>query len=106
MTTAVTMYVAPGTTIPSSPQSGKLYEDPANPTPNLTMVSVTGGATTNHGTYSTLTKTANSNLTSTDYTNLYNLLLGTSPVRVDLSYDETASGSNKPITIGPTFTAI
>jgi len=107
MTTALTMYVEPGLHIPSSPQSGKLVEDPSNPTPNLTAVTVTGGATTDHGTYNVLSKTASCSLTSTDYTSLYNLLYSApNQVRVDLSYDETASGNNKPITVGPTFTGI
>lgn len=107
MTTPLVMYVTPGTHIASSPQSGSLPEDPSNPTPSLIKVNVAGGATSNHGTYSTVTKTANCNLTSTDYTTLYNLLYSApNQVRVNLSYDETASGNNKPITVGPTFTGI
>ncbi len=107
MTTALTMYVTPGLHIPSSPQSGKLLEDPSNPTPSLTAVSVTGGTTTPHGIYNIVSKTATCALTSTDYTTLYNLLYSApNQVRVDLSYDETASGNSKPITVGPTFTAI
>ncbi len=107
MTTALVMYVEPGLHIPSSPQSGKLLEDTSNPTPSLTAVGVVGGATSDHGTYSTTTKQATCALTSADYTTLYNLLYSApNQVRVNLSYDETAPGTSKPITVGPTFTAI
>jgi hypothetical protein len=107
MTTAVTMYVAPGTHIASSPQSGRLNEDPAKPTPTLKSVTVFGGATSDHGTYSTSLCTAICNITSAEYTNLYSLLYSAPhQVEVNLCYDETAPGTNKPITSGPTFTGI
>jgi hypothetical protein len=107
MTTALTMYVAPGTHIPSSPQSGRMNEDPSNPTPNLKAVTVIGGATSDHGTYSTTLCTATCNITSTEYSSLYSLCFSApDQVQVDLSYDETAPGTSKPITVGPTFTGI
>ena len=105
MSTALYMIVAPDTHISPSPEYAVLAEDPANPTPNCKAITVIGNATAFHGTYNTSADTAVMFLTVTEYTDLLNKL-NAGTVRVDFTYDETASGSTKPILGTPTFTVL
>jgi hypothetical protein len=108
MTTPVSVYmnVKPGTAVPTGPDC-TLIEDPNHPTPLLRAVTIIGNSGTDHGTYSTSTCTAIAYILSTEYTVLVTDL-GTSgkQVRVDLTYDDSAVGTTKPLIGPPQFTLI
>jgi hypothetical protein len=107
MTTPVSLYmiVAPGTHINTSPEYAILNEDPANPTPTCTVITAIGNATAFHGTYNKSGCTAIMFLTSTQYLDLCTKL-DSGTVRVDFTYDDSASGNTKPILGTPTFTIV
>ena len=88
--------VAPGTTCPSSPRSCALYESAGPnppPTPAYIKTTVTGGAASLNGRYSTLTHVTSINLPDATYDSLWSALngLGSSNyLRIHTSYDDTA----------------
>jgi len=103
---AIYMYVQPGTLTPVPPRC-RLYEDPNRPTPVLTLVTVLDNAASDGGTYSTTACQAIVSITAADWANLCTLLADHSQqVRVDMTYDNAATGTNKPLIAGPTFTAV
>lgn len=103
---AIYMYVQPGTLTPVPPRC-RLYEDPNRPTPALTLVTVLDNAASDGGSYSTTACQAIVSITATDWANLCTLLADHSQqVRVDMTYDDAAIGTTKPLIAGPTFTAV
>jgi hypothetical protein len=109
MTTPVSVYmfVTPGTTAPLSPPDVRMLEDPHRQTPALTVVTAIGTATTDSGIYSASACTAVVFITAAEYTNLRALLADSNyQVRVDMTYDSSASGNNKPLIGSPEFTQV
>jgi hypothetical protein len=107
MTTPIAIYmiVAPGTHINKTPEYAVLHEDPTHPTPSCTTITVIGNAAAFHGTYSTSACSSVMFLTVTQYLDLCTKLdAGT--VRVDFTYDDSVSGTTKPILDTPTFTNV
>ena len=103
---SVYMYVQPGTIIPTPPK-GRLSQDPARPTPNLISVTVVDNATTDSGTYSTSAHTAICQITATEWANMCTMLGNSSyQTRVDITYDNSASGTTKPLIGGPVFSLV
>lgn len=104
---SVYMFVTPGTTAPLSPPDVRLVEDPNRPTPSLKIVTVIGSATTDSGTYNITSCTAVAFILPAEYTNLRNLLADSDyQVRVDLTYDSSASGNSKPLIGSPQFSQV
>jgi len=98
-TSALTQHVyeniATGTVCAASPRSCYLYESSGpNPpaTPALTRILLNGGATTSHGTYSTLTHTATLSVTDAAYDSFIASMNNIDPayyMEFDLYYDDT-----------------
>ncbi len=104
---SVYMFVTPGTTAPLSPPDVRLVEDPHRQTPALAVVTVIGSATTDSGTYNITSCTAVAFIVASEYTNLRNLLADSDyQVRVDLTYDSSAAGNNKPLIGSPQFSQV
>jgi len=101
------MYVRPGTLTPVPPLA-VLSEDPNRPTPSLTQVSVLDKATTtDSGNYSTSADQAVVIITPAEWANMVTLLSDhTHQVQVGITYNESVSGTTKPLIGGPTFTAV
>jgi hypothetical protein len=108
MTTPVSvyMYVNPGTAVPTGPDC-TLFEDRNHQTPLLKVVTVIGNSATDHGSYSTSSCAAIAYILPAEYSVLVTDLGTTGKqVRVDLTYDDSAVGSTKPLIGSPTFTLI
>lgn len=94
-------HVQPGTLQMASPR-GRTSEDPAHPTPNLTLISyvIASGCST----YSTTAKTAIMCVTTAQFNavNAADAAAFADPthhhVDVSLTYDDSAMGANKPVT--------
>lgn len=99
------MYVQPGTITPVPPKA-RLYEDPNRATPLLTMVTVMD-STSDGGTYSTTACQAIVTVTAAEWAAMCGLIADHShQVKVDITYDDSAIGTNKPL-IGPaTFSGV
>jgi hypothetical protein len=103
---SIYMYVQPGTLTPVPP-TARLYEDPNRATLVLTLVTVLDNATSDHGSYSTSADQAIVAITATEWTAMTALIADNSQqVRVDMTYDSSATGTTKPLIAGPTFTAV
>ena len=100
------MYVQPGTILPVPPR-GRLSEDPHRPTPLLTLVTVVDNASSDSGTYSTTAAQSIILLTAADWTHMLSVL-GDSGHQtwVDITYDNSPSGTNKPLIGPPIFSAV
>jgi len=102
---SVFMLVQPGTIVPTPPK-GRLYEDPDRPTPSLTLVTVLD-STSNGGTYSTLACQAIVTVTADRWADMCTKLNDHSQqTKVDLTYDSSAAGTNKPLIDGPYFSLV
>jgi len=99
------MYVRPDT-LPPFPPKCVLSEDPNRPTPSLTQVTVVR-KTSDGGTYGTLTCQAVTTITASEWDTMCTMLNNhTGQVQVGITYDSSASGPNKPLIGGPTFTLV
>ena len=103
---SIFMYVQPGTLTPVPPKCA-LAEDPNRPTPLLTLMSVVDNATSDHGTYSTTACQAVAGIIATEWATMCALIADhTHQVKVDITYDNSVSGTNKPLIGGPRFSAV
>ena len=97
------MFVQPSTPTPSPPKC-RLYDDPNRQTPLLTLITVLDNASVDSGTYSTSACQAIISITATDWATMCGLLADNSQqTRVDIVYDSSASGTNKPLIGSPVF---
>jgi hypothetical protein len=102
----VYMYVRPDTLPPVAPKC-RLSEDPNRPTPLLTQVTVLDNATSDSGTYSTSTFQAVASITAAEWANMCTLINNkTQQTQVTITYDDSISGTSKPLIGGPVFTAV
>jgi hypothetical protein len=100
------MYVQPGTLTPVPPRC-RLSEDPHRLTPLLTLVTVVDNAAVDSGTYSTAACQAILLITAADWAHMCTLLADpTHQTRVDIVYDSSAAGTNKPLIGPPVFSAV
>jgi hypothetical protein len=99
------MYVRTDT-LPPVPPKCLLSEDPHRLTPSLTQVTVLE-KTSDSGNYSTSACQAIAIITASEWTDMCNKLADhTHQVQVTITYDSSASGTNKPLIGPPTFTLV
>ena len=102
---ALFMYVQPGTIVPTPPK-GRLAEDPNRPTPLFTLLTVVC-STSDSGTYSTIACSAIAVVTAAEWASMCDKLNDhTQQVKVEIVYDNSAAGTNKPLIGPPVFSMV
>jgi len=100
------MYVRPDTLPPVAPKC-RLSEDPNRPTPHFTQITLFDNATSDSGSYSTSTFQAVASITAAEWTNMCTLVNNkTQQTQVTITYDDSISGTTKPLIGSPVFTAV
>lgn len=93
----VDMWITPGTVCPTPPPVGlRLVEDASHPSSTLAVATMLNGGPV-VDTYNPSTHTAIPTATSTEWSAMCSALATGPFVRIYLTYDSSASGTNKPL---------